>query len=535
MTTRAGLRCCCAATALWGALVVPPATAGDIDARVPTSRSRPPVYVAYGPREAEAPGVPPARPPIGSFGQAVTGAYETYPELLSLRASVRSADNGYPLARSAFGPKLSLEARHSFQYDRSEIAEDVFIKARGYSSTGVLVLSQPLLTFGRNHANEANALAQVAFARDSLRLRESEILRAVVAVYVSVIRDVELVAIAQENLKLLERQLADNTVRFDKRDITIADLEQVATRVEFGRAQLLGAQGQLTASRTLFLRYTGAPPGAALAPPKDLTVPVSGVDQALVLAEAAGPTIRAAQSREKISRALLAAAKADVRPRLDFEASGSHGSVSPYDNRLVGTDVRASLVARMQLWDSGERSARIREAAEANQSDWRLIDQAVRETREQVVASWDQWQAARRSVSHYQDAVRAAERAYDGAAIQERAGFRTTLDVLDLARDLLLARTNYVQTAATEQVAKANLLAAMGELEGPRLVPTLPAYDPADNFRKVARRGDVPLLTGVLSGIDGLANGDLSTDRPLRDPAARITIEPIFPDDPLAP
>jgi outer membrane protein len=266
-----------------------------------------------------------------------------------------------------------------------------------------------------------------------------------------------------------------------------------------------------------------------LAPPKELNVPVAGLDEALAVAQAAGPTIRAAQSREKISRALLAAARADILPRVDLEGSGSYGAVSPYNNQLVGTDVRASVVGRLQLWDSGERAARIREAEEANQADWRLIDLAARETRQQVATAWDQWQAARLSVSHYQEAIQAAQRAFEGAVIQERAGFRTTLDVLDLARDLLAVRTNYVQTVATDYIARASLLAAMGEMEAPRLVPTIKPYDPADHFRTVARRGDLPLLTDALSGFDGIFNGDLSSDRPIRDQAARIVIEPIFP------
>jgi outer membrane protein TolC len=262
---------------------------------------------------------------------------------------------------------------------------------------------------------------------------------------------------------------------------------------------------------------------------------VAGLAQALAVAEAAGPTIRAAQSREKISRALLAAARADIRPRVDLESSASYGSVSPYNNQLVGTDIRAAVVGRLQLWDSGERTARIREAEEANQADWRLIDLAGRETREQIAAAWDQWQASSRSLTHYQEAVQSAQRAFDGAVIQERAGFRTTLDVLDLARDLLSVRTSFVQTAATDYIARASLLAAMGEMEAPRLVPSIQAYDPADHFRAVARRGDVPLLTDVLSGIDGALNGDLSSDRPIRDPSAQIVIEPIFPSTTPSP
>ncbi|MEO5587214.1 MAG: TolC family protein [Novosphingobium sp.] len=503
--------------------------ARDIDDRVPTARSRPPVIVPYGPSQGDetAPRFV-AREPIRTFARAVEATYHYYPELLSLRASLRGTDNTYARARADFGPKISMEASHSYQRDRSEITEDVYVGDQGFSSTGTLILSQPLLTFGRNHANQANALAQIAFARDSLRLREAEVLLALVNAYIAVIRDTEILAISRENLRLLERQAVDNTARFGKREITIADLDQVTTRVELGRAQMLAAQGDLATSRARFMRYTGAEAGE-LAVPSQLGLAVTGVDQALALAQAAGPTIRAAQSREKISRALLAAAKAEVRPRVDLEGSASHGAVSRYNNQLVGTGVKASVIGRLALWDSGERSARIREAEEANDADWRLIDLAARESRESVMAAWDQWQAARLSLSHYQGAVRAAERAYAGSVEQERAGFRTTLDVLDLARDLLSVRTSFVQAVATDLTARAALLAAMGEMEAPRLVPGIEPYDPSEHFRDVARKSDLPLITDSLTAIDGVLNGDLTSDRPIRDRSATTAVTPAFP------
>jgi outer membrane protein TolC len=57
--------------------------------------------------------------------------------------------------------------------------------------------------------------------------------------------------------------------------------------------------------------------------------------------------------------------------------------------------------------------------------------------REAVSSSWNQLTASRASLEHYARASEAARRAFEGALKQHRAGARTTLDVLDLARDLL--------------------------------------------------------------------------------------------------
>jgi outer membrane protein TolC len=58
-----------------------------------------------------------------------------------------------------------------------------------------------------------------------------------------------------------------------------------------------------------------------------------------------------------------------------------------------------------------------------------------------------------------------ARKAYEGAVLQQRAGLITTLDVLDLARELLLARSNSNTAIASAYLAKARVLAAAGALE----------------------------------------------------------------------
>lgn len=467
-----------------------------------------------------------AAKPVQSIEEAIALAYETNPTLLAQRATLRSTDALYPGARAAYGPQVQLQGQHAFAWDRVESLPGSWQGANGFSSTATLIFNQPVFSLGRRAASEGSALAQIALGRNQLRLVEAQTMFSVITDYVSVIRDRQALDIARENLGLLEKQYRDSEARFRVREITSTDLQQVQTRVEFVRAQVVTAQGQLSISQSLFLQDIGGIAGE-LSAPQPLRLNASTVEEAYAVAEVRSALIKAAQSREKISRAGLEAARAEQMPDVSIQSYGAYGSLTPYQNSLRTTEVRSTAVLTVPLIDSGVRRARIEQAKQANDSDWRLIDAAVRDTHQAVGAAWDAYQSSLRSLHHYREASMAAQKAYDGAAVQQRAGDRTMLDVLDLARDLLNVRTNYVTAQANEYLARANLMAAMGTLEAPLLVPSVRAYDPASNFDRQRGRGDIPLLTPALSGLDSLTTRNLTADRPIRDPAGQLRTDSI--------
>ena len=462
--------------------------------------------------------------PVRTLAEAITLAYERNPTLLSRRARLRSTDFLYPQARSAYGTTVSARGTYSFARDQVESNSGSLEGTQGFSSAASLIVNQPLFTFGRVRAAESSALGQIEFERDSLRLAESEVMFNVVGAYVAVLRDAAAVTIAEQNLALLEQQHSDNAQRFRVREITVADLEQVQTRLETARAQLILAQGQLGASQAQFLRDVGAPPGE-LAPPDLLTVPVSSLSEAYAIADAESPSIRAAQSREKVSRASVASAKAEFLPRVDLEGSFDYGTATPYSDSVRATQLLGSVVLTVPLATGGLRQAQLGSAREANDSDWRLIDAAVRETRSAVSTAWNGLASSRGSLAFYLAATEAARNAFEGARLQERAGDRTTLDVLDLARDLLTVQINYNTALANEYLSRASLLAAMGRLEAPQLLASLAPYDPQAHFRDVSNRSDFPLITDLLSVIDGVAIPRVEGDRPILDPGTTTSTE----------
>lgn len=473
--------------------------------------------------------------PVSALPQALKLAYWTSPTLLAQRATVRSVDFRVPQARAGFGPRLDFQVDYGITRQGTRTPGGGGWNDGTYkSATATAILTQPLFTFGRNAAAERFATAQLAYQRQVMRSTEQQAMLDAIAAYVGLLRDRASVGIARDNLDTLERELSDNRARLKRREVTSTDVEQVETRVELGRAQVYTAQRDAAASEATFLRMIGAPAGV-LDAPNPLRLPVETLEAAYAYAEGHNPVLIAATEREKVSRASLESAKADLMPRVDLKGQADYSNAwnpPSFFNQTGRQDQRTisgQVVVSGPIYESGLRQSRVGEAIAANDADWRLIDASLRENRATLAAAWDDWTAQTAAIDRFAGAVDSARRAYDGALLQERAGLRTTLDVLDLARELLLARSNYNSAVATSYVAKARVLAAMGALEQSWLLPDEARYDPATHFDKVKHRGDVPLLTPLLRGIDSLPLGS-GAARPLRDPAAPHTADPVVLD-----
>ncbi|MCW1381308.1 TolC family outer membrane protein [Novosphingobium sp. KCTC 2891] len=464
---------------------------------------------------------------VTALPDALRRAYWTSPTLLAQRSAVKSVDYRVPQARAAYGPKLDFELTYGLTRSGTLAPGNGWNDGTARSATASAILTQPLFTFGRNAAAERFALAQLAYQRQVLRSSEQQAMLDAITSYVGLLRDRASVAIARDNLDTLERELSDNRARFAGREVTSTDVQQVETRVELGRAQVYTAQRDAAASEATFLRMIGGPAGT-LAAPNPLRLPVETLEQAYGYAEGHNPVLLAAQQREKVSRASLASAKADLMPRVDLRGQADYSkewnppSVFNQTGRQDLRDLRGQVIISGPIYESGLRQARVGEASAANDADWRLIDASLRENRATLASAWDDWKAQSAAIERFAGAVSSAKSAYEGALLQEKAGLRTTLDVIDLARELLQARSNYNAAIAGAYVAQARVLAAMGALEQSWLLPDAPRYNVESHYNDVRHNGDVPLLTPLIRAIDGAPLGSKG-DRPLRDPAAPLT------------
>lgn len=457
--------------------------------------------------------------PVASFDEALARAYWTRPALLAQRARLRSADYRLPQAKALSGPSLSYEAAYGYLRTNSELIAGKWIERQGWTSTANAVISQPLFTFGRMGGAEREASARIAFERAALRSSEAETLFNAIRAYILVLRDRSGIDIFAEDLALVQREYADNDARFAKREVTSSDVQQVETRVFQSQAQVYSARGAAASSAAEFLAAVGNPAADTLGPPKPLPQPVRTLEEAYAYAELHSPVLAAAYARERVSRAGVDLARAEMLPRVDLKGRAAVAPVSAYSDKLRSTELRAQVVISGPLYESGLRRAKLSEATAANDADWRLIDQALRDNRAEIAAAWNDWLVQSASIEELAKSALAARAAYEGALLQEKAGLRTTLDVLNLGRELLSSRVAYNNATAGAYIAQARLLAAMGALELDRLLPDAARYDPDAHYDRTKNDGEFPVIPAFLRGVDkAFTSGE--TNRPLRDPAA---------------
>ena len=122
-----------------------------------------------------------------------------------------------------------------------------------------------------------------------------------------------------------------------------------------------------------------------------------------------------------------------------------------------------------------------------------------------VSSAYAQVLSTRANVTAGTEAVRAASVAAEGVRQEAQVGLRTTLDVLNQEVTLRASQTAVASARAAEYVARASLLAAMGQLEGPALNPTVEVYDPVTNYDRVKGRGGLP-WDGVIETLDRVAS-----------------------------
>jgi outer membrane protein len=443
--------------------------------------------------------------------EAIALAYQTNPSLLAQRANQRALDESIVQARAGLRPQLDL----TFSGNHSQTFGDA-AGFDGDSASASIGLSQTLWSAGRIGHGITAAEAEILAGREDLRDIEQTVLASVIQAYADVIRDTEILRIRQANLGVLQRQLEEASARFEVGEITRTDVAQSEARLAQSEADLANAQAQLSVSRAAYAAVVGQSPGD-LAPMPVLPGVPTDFDSALDVALADNPGIRSAAFSLRAAEANVAAAKAEYLPsaRLTASYGGSNRDFDRIGDIADTTQLTAGASISVPLFTGGLNSSRVAQALERANVAQINVEGERRNALRSVSSAYAQSVSARSTLEAGAEAVRAATVAAEGVRQEAQVGLRTTLDVLNQELELRNAEITLASARRNEYVAQANLLAAMGRLEGADLDPTLTLYDPADNYDRVHNRGALP-WDGLLEAVDRIVAPPImpATDAP---------------------
>lgn len=425
-----------------------------------------------------------------SLADAVALAYQTNPSLMSQRAQLRALDERYVQSKRDLRPNVTVGA--VTQSTLSIKGAPTFLDDRHFTNAQASVSATQLLSsFGRTAAGISIAEATVLAGRENLRRTEGDLLLNVMESYSAVRRDEEIVTIRSQTVAAFQRQVDQTKGRITGGDSTLTDLGQADAQLAVSQAALAQAQAQLQASRANYATLVGQNPGS-LDPEPELSDDTVDLESAFAHAEADNPGLLLAVMNEKVGRANVRSAQAQLRPTVTLSGEYIAVGAQPFERADIDSELTGRVSFSMPLLAGGYNRAIIREAKDNHEALYSEIEIARRTAIQTVSSSWNQIVAADQQLAYGQTAVKAAQTSAEGARQEYREGYRSFFEVLNEEQRLLDAQLLVNQARYARFVAHASLLNAMGRLDATKLVDGISPYDPKTHFNRVKSKGWVP-------------------------------------------
>lgn len=431
----------------------------------------------------------PAAAGAETLREALAAAYENNPTLLAARAQQRATDEDVPIQRAQGLHNVSATANH---IEFVKVSPNSFTAPERRLQGGI-DLTVPLYSGGAVRNGIKAAKERVAAGQASLRATESAVFADVVTLYMDVLRNEALVALAANQVEVLETNLAATSDRFEIGELTRTDVAQSRARLAIAQGDLRNAQANLINVRERYLAATGLAP-KDLAPPPPLPGLPETVGDAVVTALENNPDLIAARERAEAAGYDSEVAGSGRLPTVGLFANldytdyyGTLGGPISADFAQSETTANAGVQVTIPLFQGGLPAARQRQAFARETAALEQVIEIERSIIAQTRALYASWQAANAVIESSMAAVEAAELSLEGVRAENSIGNRTVLDVLDAERELLSARAQLVTARRNAYVAGFNLLAVMGKAEARDLNLDTGGvlYDPQANYRRV--------------------------------------------------
>ena len=405
-----------------------------------------------------------------SLKDALIGAYKHSGLLQQQRALLRAADEDVAQSMAALKPVIAFSAAATGTNANA-------LNSFDYSASGTLSAQITLYDNNRSRLGAEAAKKAVLAGREGLVLAEQQILFRAIDAYLNVRRQRQLVALRNNNLTLLNRELRAAQDRFDVGEVTRTDVALAEARMASARGDLASAQGALSRAMAESANAVGRQPGDLQAV-KPVPSPAKSIAAAAEFAQRNHPSEKRAQREVTVAELNLARAEAAMGSTVTL--TGRIGVDDDFD-----TTETAQIELSQPIYQGGRLSSLVRQAQARRDASLANVHVVSNDVRQSVENAFADLSIARAQIQSAERQVRAAQTAFNGVREEAKLGARTTLDVLDAEQELLNARTQRISALIDERRASYGVLVSMGLLTADYLKLGIQTYDPAGYYELV--------------------------------------------------
>ena len=307
---------------------------------------------------------------------------------------------------------------------------------------------------------QQSALVDASLAR-LVSTQENISLRAI-QVYLESLRRSVVVSLAEENLGYHEETLAKIIERFESGVGTKVDVVQTRGRRAQAKSNVLLSQRDAKNGIAEFYRVVGERPEMLVEPQTVGGVPGT-LEQALELALANNPGLKAVEAELEASIAGRRQAKGAFFPRFDLEIGATRNDDT---DGSLGANDDESAVIRMtyNIYRGGADRARLNEAEAREFALRESVRSSKRAVEEDVTLIWNELQDILVRLEYLDAYVKSTEEVLSVYVEQLTLGKRTLLDLLDVQNELLRAQISKVSGDYIALLARYRVLASTGRL-----------------------------------------------------------------------
>ncbi len=358
-----------------------------------------------------------------------------------------------PQARALLLPSLTLSA--DYARARNAVLESdnpfffqpqtVYFWSRGFT----LSLRQPV--YNREYfaqLRQADAAVKAADARLAAA-RQALILRVAQGYFdVLAARDNLEFAEAEKNANL--RQLEQARQRFEVGLIAITDVHESQAAFDAARAGEIEARNRLASALEALRVITGR--HHEQLQPLDQEIPLlspqpQDIDAWAQQAVSQNFAVLAAEYQVEVARQELARRRSGHYPTLDLAGRHNYSDVDDgFFGGRVTEDSSIGLVLNLPLYQGGGVSARVREAVQRLEKAKQELEQQRREALRQARDAYLSVLSGIETVKARKQAVVSAQSALEATEAGLEVGTRTTVDVLNVRRNLFRAERDYASS-----------------------------------------------------------------------------------------
>jgi len=397
---------------------------------------------------------------------ALNQAYQNNTELNAERENINVSKEDLNITKGEYLPSASITGTKS-QEDTNKLTNqsggDASINDVDPLTTSIK-LEQKLIDFGRSAEFKKKKIG-LDLAEAKLLKTEQDILYKATEAFTGLIVANEMLKINERNLKLLQRQVENDTVRLEIGKITVSDLAQSESSLAGAQAQFIQAENDVVTNKLNYenvIDKISDPNGLKKSLKAFVAIPES-LTNAIELSQLNNPNIKIAKFELGQAEKDIQIARSDLSPTatLSLERSYSEDLSTTYDEREK--DILKATV-NWSFYSGGTKIAKVNKNRNLKIRKKLLLDNEIKTNNTNVASAWSNLLSSKSFLAAVRLQVKAAENANEGISAEYERGSRTTLDVIQSNTLLLNAQISLANSERNYLLAQYNLLKSVGLL-----------------------------------------------------------------------